>query len=319
MPAPYYAVAPGTAVDVGGLVSVSGAPSFPAEGRVYLTTVSLRRVTLVAALRGWLDPSVDVVPQDAILPPRSSPEDLRSFNLELMDDSKQAALGVAFEELGYDAIRGGGAEIVQVERGSPAAGVLEVGDVIVGVGGAPVAEHYEAVRALGRRLPGDAVELSLRSAGGAARTAVVVLGESPDRPGRPLLGVTLQTRDLSFELPFGVDIASERIGGSSAGLAFALEVLDMLTEGELTGGERVAATGTIELDGAVDDVGGVAQKTVAVRDAGIGLFLVPRRELEEARRFAGDSLRVEPVDTLADALDVLADAGGEGLAPGPLR
>jgi PDZ domain-containing protein len=91
-------------------------------------------------------------------------------------------------------------------------------------------------------------------------------------------------------------------------------VIDLLTPGELTGGEVVATTGTIELDGSVGEVGGVAQKTIAVKNAGATLFLVPSGELEEARRFAGDDLRVETADTLEQALAALARLGGNGLA-----
>ena len=109
-----------------------------------------------------------------------------------------------------------------------------------------------------------------------------------------------------------MELDSEDIGGPSAGLAFTLQVLDTLTPGELTGGHRVAATGTIDLGGRVGLVGGVRQKTLSVKDAGIDLFLVPSGELEEARAVAGDDMRVEPVDTLDDALAVLATVGGNG-------
>jgi len=133
-------------------------------------------------------------------------------------------------------------------------------------------------------------------------------------PGRGYLGVLLSTKDLSFDFPFDVELRSEQIGGPSAGLAFTLEVLDVLTPGELTGGKKVAATGTIELDGSVGEVGGVAQKTIAVRNAGASLFLVPRAEYAEAKRFAGKKLDVQVVDTLQDALRVLSTVGGNGLA-----
>jgi PDZ domain-containing protein len=311
---PYYAMAPGSAVDVEPLVSVGdGGPSFPPEGRVFLTTISLRQATVLSALRGWLDQDVDVVEKDSIVPPDTDADELRELNLRLMDSSKDAARGVAFEQLGYDAISGSGASVVQVVPGSPADGALREDDTIVELGGEPVRIDGDVISMLSRRSPGDRVTVVVERDG--ARVPVEVeLASRPDARGEAFLGVGLTTRDLRLDFPYEVDIESERIGGPSAGLAFTLELLDVLTEGELTGGREVAATGTIELDGTVGDVGGVAQKTAAVEAAGIDLFLVPRGELADARRAAGDDLQVEPVDTLDDALRVLARSGGNGLA-----
>jgi PDZ domain-containing protein len=310
---PYYALAPGSAVDVAPLVAVEGGPSFPPEGSVYLTTVSLRPVTVFSALRGWLDEDVDVVERDTIVPPDTDQDELRELNQQLMDGSKDAARGVAFEQLGYDAISGSGASVLEVVPDSPAEGVLQADDTIVELGGEPVRIDGDVISLLGPRSPGDRVELVVER-GGARVPVEVRLGRRPDAEEEAFLGVGLTTRDLQLDFPYEVDIASERIGGPSAGLAFTLELLDVLTEGELTGGQRVAATGTIELDGTVGDVGGVAQKTSAVGAAGIDLFLVPRGELEAARAAADGDLRVEGVDTLEDALRVLARGGGNGLA-----
>ncbi len=310
---PYYAMAPGSAVDVEPLVSVEGGPSFEPQGSVYLTTVSLRQVTVFGAIRGWLDPDTDVVEEDTIVPPDTDPDELRELNQQLMNSSKDAARGVAFEQLGYDAISGTGATVVDVVPRSPSDGALRPDDTIVELAGAPVRIDGDVISLLDQRSPDDLVDLVVERDGG--RVPVQVrLGSRPDARDQAFLGVGLSTRDLKLDFPYEVDIESERIGGPSAGLAFTLELLDVLTEGELTGGREVAATGTIELDGSVGDVGGVAQKTSAVGAAGIDLFLVPRAELPGARRAAGGDLQVEPVDTLEDALRILARQGGNGLA-----
>lgn len=313
---PYYQIAPGSAVETSRLVVVDDEHAHPPEGTILLTTVSLGKVTLVEALQGWLDPAIDVVKERAIAPPDVDEQELRQLNLDSMEASKQTAIGVAFEALGVDAIEGAGAEIVGVEAGTPASdAALVAGDTIIGIDGERVEVDFEAVRLLGARTPGDTVTLEVRSGTDeSVRTVTATLVERPDDPSRAYLGVGLSTKDLSFDFPFDVDVQSERIGGPSAGLAFTLQIIDLLTEGELTGGKTVATTGTIELDGTVGEVGGVAQKTIAVRRSGATLFLVPSGELEEARRFAGDDLEVRGVGTLDDALSALADVGGNGLA-----
>ncbi len=310
---PYYAISPGRPVSTSPLVAVVDGPSFEPEGEIFLTTVSLRRTTVIEAVAGWLDPTVDVVKEEIILPPGTPPSQLRATNLEAMDGSKQAALGVAYEALGFDAVRGSGAAVASVLEGAPVDGVLETGDTIVSVVGAPIGLSFEVSEALADLRPGDSVSLGVEDATGARRDVDVTLGTNPDVPGRPFLGVLLQTRDLVIDFPFDVTIDSEEIGGPSAGLAFTLEVLDRLTEGELTGGQAVAATGEIGLDGSVGSIGGAAQKAVAVGDAGITLFLVPTANLAEAKREASKDLRIEPVDTLEDALRVLEEAGGDPL------
>lgn len=313
---PYYAIAPGSALDTAPLITVPDKAHYhPAKGQVLLTTVSLGKVTLLQALQGWLDPAVDVVKEQVIAPPNVDESELRQINLDLMDESKKKAIGVAFEALGVDAIKGKGVEVVAVVPGTPADGTLAVGDTIVAIDGTPTSIDFEAAKILGAHEPGDTVVLSVvPKAGADARSVEAVLMEHPEVPGRAFLGVSLSTRDLSFDFPFDVELASERIGGPSAGLAFTLEVLDVLTEGELTGGHKIAVTGTIELDGSVGEVGGVAQKTVAVKRAGAELFLVPSGEYEAAKRFAGKDLRIEVADSLDDALRVLATLGGNGLA-----
>jgi len=129
-----------------------------------------------------------------------------------------------------------------------------------------------------------------------------------------MLGITLSPSDLvDYDLPIDVSIDSDRVGGPSAGLAFALAIVDVLTPGELTGGANVATTGTIRIDGSVGRVGGVKQKTFAALESDVELFIVPIDEEEEARSFAGDAMRVVGVETLDDAIEALSELGGNGL------
>ena len=312
---PYYALAPGDARQVNDLIRVPKERSFPPRGKVLLSTVSLSRVNALEAFFGWLDSDVDVLPEDQILgtTPRNK---FTQQNIQEMDTSKQLASVVALRRLGYAVPeQGKGALVVQVEKGAPASGRLVQGEVITGVDGHPAALSQEVVDRIKTHEPGESIRLDVTGVKGETRVEQVVLGRRPDG-GEGYLGVVLNTKEQKFDFPFDVAIDSGTIGGPSAGLAFTLGVLDTLTAGELTGGKKVAATGTIEIDGHVGDVGGVVQKTAAVRAAGASVFLVPPGEYEDAIAHAGPKLEVVKVTSLDEALAAMARLGGDVSALG---
>jgi PDZ domain-containing protein len=332
---PYYAIAPGSARQVNDLIQPPSDHRYPPRGQVFLTTVSLHRVTPLEGFYGWLRRDIDVVPQDQILPPATKPSQLQQANFQAMDESKQVAAVVAMRRLGYTVSEHGeGAGVQQVVPKSPADGHVKAGEVITAIDGKPVQLSDEVVSAIGRHKPGDVLRLEVDHGDGKTRrNEEVQLGAAPEdrstcqnpaQAGRPAtagniacLGVRLQTKGLKFDFPFVVNVDSAGIGGPSAGLAFTLGILDALRPGELTGGHRIAVTGTISLDGTVGPVGGVVQKTAAVKAAGIGLFLVPPDEYALAKAHAGKKLKVVKVATLDDALTALSQQGGDVSALGP--
>ncbi|MEZ5145230.1 MAG: S16 family serine protease [Acidimicrobiales bacterium] len=321
IPVPYYTIAPGSVRTTEPRIKVDGTAAFDHPGDVSFTTISFAPATVLTAVLGWLDPSVEVLDEKTALGGQQ-PDENRKRNLELMDSSKQAAQVVALRKLGYQVgASGTGAVIAFTKPGTPAASVLEVGDVVTAVDGTPIGLSDELVAAIGARQPGDKVALTVEpAAGGAPETRTVELIARDDGSGKAMLGVQAGTRNITFDLPFSVTIDSGDVGGPSAGLAFTLGTIDKLTPGGITGGKQIATTGTIDLAGRVGPVGGVPQKTVAVRRSGAAAFLVPRDEYEDAKRFAGD-MPVIPVDTLDDALAALGSLGGDtaNLAQAPAQ
>jgi len=306
---PYFLLAPGSVRSTEGLIAIEGAPTFETTGQVDFTTVSVKKATALQALIGWLDPTVDVVEEDKVLGGQTQDEN-RERNLQEMADSKQIATAVALEALGYDVgEQGSGALIVNVAADVPAADVLQRGDAVVAAEGQPIQLSSDLVAVIATKRPGDDVVLRIQRTPELAEDVSVRLVARPDDPNRAMLGVSLETFGLRYEFPFTVTIDSGSVGGPSAGLAFTLGIMDVLTPDSLTGGVRVATTGTIDSSGNVGPVGGVQQKTVAVRRAGATMFLVPPGEYEEALRYAGD-MRVETVETLDDALRALSSIGG---------
>lgn len=316
LPVPYVALRPGTTRPVTEQVLVEGATSYPPEHSIAYTTVRVGGTSLLEAFAGWLDDDIDVVPEAVIRGDRTA-EEARRYNAQLMDTSKLVAITVALEHLGHDVqVRTTGTVVRQIAPDSPADGVLELDDVIVAVDGRAVDEIDELRDLLQAGGPGAPHAVTVERPAGSATRIEVTLSTvaAPDDPGRAIIGIAPEERISDFDLPIQVTIDSGTVGGPSAGLAFTLAVLDVLSEGELTGGHRVAATGTMSLDGTVGPVGGGAQKAISVRDAGYEVFLVPSAELDEVTATVGDDLRVIAVDTLSQALDALGSLGGNAAA-----
>jgi PDZ domain-containing protein len=314
---PYYALTPGSARETEPLVSIDGAETFPSDGEVLFTTVHVEHLNLIEYARnklGLLPDSWTVLTEEQYLGPNTQQEN-DQINADLMTNSKDVAAYVALDHLGYDvSIEGTGAVVVQVVDGSPAAGKVDVGDTIVAIDGEKVELTEQVAEIIGDKPPGTTVTLTLEGTDDSTRDAEVTLAAREDDPSAGFLGVATATRNLSFDLPIDITIDSGNVGGPSAGLAFTLAILDAMTPGDLTGGETVAVTGTINPDGTVGAVGGVAQKIVAAGDAGATVFLVPTSEVDQARQAAPDGVHVEPVDDLDDALAALADLGGNAEA-----
>ena len=315
VPLPYYLLQPGSVRKAEPLVSVEGAPTFEHPGEVFFTTVYIDQATLGLLLRGAIDDAIEVRTEDEVYG-REGRDGSQQVNQQRMDLSKLVATKVALEYLGYPAsISGAGARVLALAPQSPSAGRIEVGDVIVGVDGAPVHLPSDIGTALADRRPGDVVPVVVHSAvaGQPDRTVEVTLAASPSDPQRPILGVEVDVVDPVVDSPVKVSIDSGEVTGPSAGLAWALAVIDRLVEPSLTDGRDVAVTGEILADGSVGAIGGIAQKVAAVKRAGVHTFLypaaTPANEVQEIERIAGDDLELRPVHTLDEAVEILHPGG----------
>lgn len=298
---PYYSLGPGPAKNVAELVHVSGERVYPSDGGFFLTTVavSTRQVSLFEGLVGWIDPAVSLISRNDLVKPGLTDQQQDQYNALDMEESKYAALIAALRAVGVDSPVVPGARVIGVATGFPAEGHLKQGDLIVGVNGAAVKDPTETVRRITARPIGSPIDLEFVRDDRNVTTQVRTI-ESPlrDQKGVPVIGVRLAP---AFLLPFGVTIDSQNIGGPSAGLAFALTVVDAITPEDLTRGHLVAVTGTISSDGAVGAVGGVEFKVLAAEREGADVFLVPIDEVELATN-AAERIKIIGVRSLADAV-----------------
>ena len=314
---PYYSFAPGNAYDTTALVQVGGEqPTFEPAGHLFFLTVKLPHVTVAEGAVAWADRDQDIIPQRSILRGLTEAEN-RAAQAAAMTGSANDAIAVALDRLGIERTPSGdGAVITRVVEEAPAFGLVDVADVIVGVDGQPVQTTDDLTTLISGQPPGTEIVLDVEAFDGERRDVPVTLAARPDDPERGFFGVETDSRNFDPGSPFPITIDSGNVGGPSAGLAFTLAIIDVLTEGDLTGGRTVAITGTIDLAGRVGPVGGVAQKSAAAAGVGAEVLIVPAGEEAEAERLGYD-LEVIGVDTLEEALTALESIGGDPLPAAP--
>jgi PDZ domain-containing protein len=302
---PYFAMSPGPVEEVADLIEIQNAETFELSGDAYLLTVGLREVNVFEYIEAQFDPKIDLIDRDVIRPPGVSQEQVTRTNLEAMDGSIDAAVFVALSRLGYDVgFSGSGVEVFSIVEGSPADGVLQEGDRFDTVAGRPVDTAEEAAAVIRSFEIGDTITLSGTRNGEPYETDIT-LGAHPDLEDTPLVGVVFDTVDFEIVLPVDVSVDSRNIGGPSAGMMYALTVMDLLTDEDMLKGHRIAGTGTISRDETIGAIGGVRQKVFGARSVGAEYILVPELNYEDALTAAGDDIEVVSVATLQDALDFL--------------
>ncbi len=304
------AVRPGSVEQVPSRITISGADVYPPESEIALVTVLVsQRLTIWQRIGAEFESGVDIEPERTFTGDGTRSE-LRRLNELRMETSQHTAVVVALEHLGYEIPRlASGVIVAEAMAGAPAAEVLERGDVIVGIDGVTVGELKDLAEVLASRSAGQTVVLDVeRADGGSEESVPLELIASPEDANRALIGVSARERTDVGELPIEVAIDSGTIGGPSAGLALTIGIIDLLTPGELTGGLKVAATGTIAFDGSVGAIGEVDQKAIAASRAGADLLLVPTTNLRDALDHVGDDMLVVGVASLQEALDALAEA-----------
>ncbi len=311
----YYALQPGTAQSVQQFITVPSDKSHPVTHPVLLTDVELGRVTALSYYYFKWSGDTALEPVENVTG-GTPPSQLGAQGTLEMSQAEAAAKTAALRKLGYTVkATAVGAVIFGTYPGTPAFPLLNVGDVVTAVDGVATTSALALTHTLSHYHSGQAVTLSVvkGGTGSSTRVPVTLKATRVDLGGGEYatLNLGIYPEDqVDYAYPFPVSINVTNIGGPSAGLAMTLGVIDALTNGSVTGGHTVAATGTIDAEGNVGDVGGVAQKTVAVERAGATIFLVPPQEYAAAMSKDKPGLTVYKVSTLTQALAILAAHGG---------
>ncbi|MFI6028788.1 PDZ domain-containing protein [Amycolatopsis magusensis] len=313
---PYVALGPGPTYDTLGqvdgiqVIEIKGHQTFPTSGELRMTTVSLTdEVSLFESLGYWVSGRYALAPREEYFKPGESDEEVKQQNVRQFQDSQSNAEVAALRKLG-EPVKVLAKEVV---AGSPADHVLAAGDRLLKVNNVDITGEEKVREALAGTRPGETISITFQHEGQPARTESLTLAQNPD-PARPEGFIGLQPIDRA-DVPYDVSITLQEVGGPSAGLMFALAIIDQLTEGELVDGEHVAGTGEITERGEVNPIGGISFKVVAAREAGATTFLVPEDNCAEAAAAAPDGLKLVKVSSLDGALTALEDLKADRPTP----
>lgn len=324
LPVPYVKLAPGPTFNVIGendgspFIVIEGTTTYPVTGDLDMTTVRESGgprggLTFVEAIGAWFSTADAVVPRELIYPDDITGDEVRQRQAALFSTSESDAIGAALTYLGLPLET----EVVAtaVLQDAPAGEFFEPRDAIVAIDGESITEPGQVVDAVRSAPIGTSFTFEVDRAGESV-TFDVASAANPDEPESPYLGVTV---GRFFTPEFDIEFTLQDVGGPSAGLVFALGIIDKLSPEDLTGGGHVAGTGTIDPEGNVGPIGGIRQKLAGARDSGAELFVMPERHCAEAEGFTPEGLTVVPVATLAEAVDAItAWTAGEEVQACPL-
>ncbi|MCT1806982.1 PDZ domain-containing protein [Dermabacter hominis] len=318
LPAPYVVESPGPSLNVLGeyegkdIVSVENRDGAASEGELRMTTVSVQGspgydIPLAGVMSAWFDRDRSIMPVEALYPDDTDAEDNSLMNTVEMNGSQQEAIAAALAKQGisYSTTT----IVAGVRSDGAAANRLEPGDVVLTVNGQQVTDVASAGEAIGRTPRGQKVNVTVRRKGEEKSFALTPRYEGE----RALVGIVLSR---GFEFPVKVNFALDGIGGPSAGMIFALAIYDEMTPGDLTGGKKIAGTGTIDEQGTVGPIGGIRQKMIGARSDGAEYFLAPAANCDEVTGHIPEGLQVVKIDSLSDAINSVEQIASTGSIKG---
>lgn len=305
LPMPFGMVRPGPVENVLGevgdkpMIEISGHQTYPTEGTLDLLTVRVaggpgNQASSWDLVSAWASGEVDVRPAAELFDTSKTSEQIEEQDRRDMEDSQESATVAALEELAITVPAT--VTVTGVTSDSAAGDALRRGDVLQTVAGQPVVSPRTIRAVLDGVTAGSTIPVEVVRDGATVQVPVVTT-KDPET-GRALLGVYI---DPAYQLPFEVKIRIEDVGGPSAGMMFALGIIDRLTPGAITGGQTIAGTGTMSSSGEVGPIGGIRQKMISARQAGAPWFLAPAGNCAEVRGNVPEGLRVIRVENLQEA------------------
>jgi PDZ domain-containing protein len=308
IPVPYVILGPGPTLNTLGkdssgqpLITITGHATYPTSGHLNMVTVGYQggpgdNVNIFNALAAWLNPDEAVVPESELFPPGQTQQQSQQQDTQEMTGSQETATAAALTQLHIAYATQ--VIVMQAEKGFPAYGVLKAGDQITAVDGQRVTSANGLTSLITAHPAGSTLTVAIIRNG----QAMTVQVGTKMSGGHAVMGVVIEEQ---YKFPFTVKFSVGDIGGPSAGMMFALGIIDKLTPLDLTGGKFIAGTGEITASGQVEAIGGIQQKMVGARDAGATYFLTPASNCSDTKGAVPAGLRLVKVSTLSQAVSDL--------------
>ncbi|MDA3029745.1 MAG: PDZ domain-containing protein, partial [Actinomycetota bacterium] len=294
---------------LGSAITISGTKVYPTTGQLSVTSVLVTDpdsyITGFDILYGWIDKNRVVLPRVQVYPEGESAAESVKIGADEMSGSQINATAAALDFLGFK--NKAKLMIVDVNKKSNAVDNLQAGDQIISVNNKNYNSSAQIVDYLDQKKPGDLISIKVLRDSNEIISRVIKLSARED--GSAFIGINIQSE---FDFPFDVKIKLAETGGSSGGLIFALGIVDKLTSQDLVRYRNIAGTGTITTDGRVGPIGGITEKIIGAKKAGVELFLTPIEncsEISDEEKVVSSIdkkvMKIVPVATLNEAISIL--------------
>ena len=303
IPTPYFLVIPGQAIKLSENIIVENGEK-DAKGQFILTSTAIIKANLILHIYSFFDSNIDLKNKDDEILFNMDQEDYINIMEKLMQESQMISKIVALRKAGYlPEISGRGILVNGILDNSPAKNKLLTGDVIIKVDEQFTDSLEEFSKIIGNYTSNQIVRITFLRNNSSYSTLIplIKLPDTDDKTERIGIGIYAETKDLQCDFPLEVEIDLNKIKGPSAGLMIALEILNQLTENDLSSSLVIAGTGNLSIDGSITEVDGIKQKIISAKKKKADIFLVPQKNYSEALKF-GQGLRIIPVDDFDDTI-----------------
>ena len=303
IPTPYFLVIPGQAINLSENITVENGGK-DAKGQFLLTSTAIIRANLLLYIYGFFDPNIDLKNKDNEILLNMDQKDYIDVMDKLMQESQMISKIVALRKAGYSPeISGRGILINGILDNSPAKNKLLPGDVIIKIDEQPVYTLEDLSEVVRNYNSSQIIRITFLRDNSTYSTSIplIELPNTDDKTERIGIGVYADTKDLQCRFPLKIEINLEKIKGPSAGLMIALEILNQLTENDLSSSLLIAGTGNLSMDGRITEVDGIKQKIISAKKHKADVFLVPQKNYSEALKFS-HGIRIIPVDDFDDII-----------------
>jgi PDZ domain-containing protein len=312
-PIPFVFFKPGVPDNVAGkLIEIKEVKTYPVNGKLYITSILVTNpdspVFGAEALVNWTTGPNVVLPRESVYPIVQPAKVINRNNRNEMESSKATATAAALRYLGYTFNEF--YFVSDIREYSDAIKKLQVGDIITDIDGKKINEIEEIRTSYAEKKIGDNLRITIerrdKNENSSIITQTVTLVKNVETAAKtgevkPAIGILVGT---SAKFPVDVDFNISGVGGPSAGMIFAVGIIEKLNEEDLVRGRKIAGTGTVTASGKVGGIGGIEEKMIGASRIGATVFLAPRENCPDIKHVP-QGLKVIPVSTLEEAIEVL--------------